>query len=138
MSLKEVESANNLTLLPVDGSKRFYSDAGADTIERYRSYDDRTARFLGWGATVTYTFRDDRLFAYHVFVTDSDGERLDREFRAYLKRIFGEGAGEPNDGAALKLIWHFKERIVNYWFIEDELSLRSKFTAGFGVTRNDG
>ena len=53
--------------------------------------------------------------------------------RRYLVREFGPNFMPTEDETALKLIWQFKDRIVNYWFYEDDMALSQKFKAGFGV-----
>ena len=129
----EVESANVTTLQPVANSRRFFNDTSTD-LSRYHSYEQGSILFLNREARVTYTFHDDRLVAYHVFLSDREGDGLDADMRRYLTRAFGENFSEPEDGSSLKLVWQSKDRIVNYWFMEEPLSLRSQYTAGFGVT----
>ncbi len=122
-----------MSLEPVVDNKRFYYDAQADP-SRYRSYEQPGVKFLGRQAKVTYTFHDGRLFTYHVFVSDMDGEKLNADLRRYLARTFGDRSSSQEEGSMLKLVWQFKDKTINYWFMEEELSLRPKYTAGFGVS----
>ena len=133
MKPTEVAVANSATLRPVIDSKRYFYDAQADP-SRYRSFEQQEAKFLGRPAKVTYTFHDDRLFTYHVFVSDTDGDRLDADMRHYLMKKFGDRASEQEEESTLRLVWQFRDRMINYWFMQEELSLRPKYTAGFGVT----
>ena len=104
---------------------------------QYQGTEQRGVKFLGREAAVSYTFRGDRLYAYRVFVSDEDADTLDADMRRYLVRTFGDGPSESEEESALKLIWQFKDRIVNYWLLKEEFSVRPKYTAGFGVTLND-
>jgi hypothetical protein len=132
----EVGKANGIVLEPAIDSQHIDYDPQADT-SRYRSYEQREAKFLGRGAKITYTFHDGHLATYRVFLSDPNGERLDADMRRYLTRVFGDKASEQEEGSPLKLVWQFKDRIVNYWFMREELSLRSKYIAGFGVSTTD-
>ena len=71
-----------------------------------------------------------------MFISDVNGEKMDADMRKFLTRLYGNRAAvQENEGEpVLKLIWQLKGLIVNYWFMEEELSLQSKYTAGFGVT----
>ena len=134
MTPSQVEQANGSALERAPSSERFYQAPDSDRF-RYGSYQRQGIRYLGREATITYTFRDDRLFAYHVFVSDTDGGALDADVRRYLTRVYGPDASpEEDEQSALKLIWHFRERIVNYWFMKDELSMSPRYTAVIGVT----
>ena len=62
MTPGEVEKANGSSLEPLADNSKFYNDAQADP-SRVRSYQKKGGLFLGREATITYTFRDDRLFA---------------------------------------------------------------------------
>ena len=134
MTPSEVERAGGMALVPASDSLKLYNVAASDP-EHYLSYEQRGVKFLGREAKAVYTFRDGRLFACHLFVSDPEGEALDRDMRRYLTRVFGESASLPEDEQTLKLIWQFNDRIVNYWFMEEDLSLRPKYTAVFGITK---
>ena len=133
MSPTEVEQANGSSLRPPVSGRRFYqSQPGAEG--RYKTLEASGQKFLGREAAVSYTFKDNRLFTYHVFVADDDAAGLDTDMRRYLTRVFGPLAGSvEEEDSSLKEIWHFKDRMVNYWFFEDELAILKKFKAGFGV-----
>ena len=134
MTPEAVEKTGGAVLRSVEGDQRFYSASAADA-PRYRSYErEGGIKFLGYTGKLTYTFRDGRLLAYHVFVTDGQGEKLDADMRKYLMEHFGERASALEEDQPLKLVWQFSDRIVNYWFMPEELSLTPKYTAGYGVT----
>ena len=134
MPLSEVERANGSVLVPADKNQHFFPQEDTDP-SLYRSYEQHGLTFMGREAMVAYTFRDGRLFAYHVFVTDTDREGLDADMRRYLTRAFGPDFSEiDEEGSTLKLIWQSKDRIINYWFVEDERMLRPRYKAVFGVT----
>ena len=133
MTPSQVGRVNGAVLKPSSSSERFYRPEDFDRSQ-YISYQQEGIRYLGREAAVTYTFRDRHLFATHVFVSDPNGDALDADVRRHLTRVFGADASAQDDQSSLKLIWQFKDRIVNYWFMEDDLSLRSKYTAVIGVT----
>lgn len=134
-SAAEVERADKVKLGVSTSPKKFYTvKAGIDPT-RYKSLEVQQADFLSRPATVTYIFFDNRLFSYTVFIQDTDAETLDRQMREYLIRRFGEGYSELEDDSPLKMIWHGRELIVNYWLMET-VSLRPKASAGFGVVDN--
>jgi hypothetical protein len=133
MSPQEVEHANRAVLAPAVESQRFFRKADDDP-SHYLFYEQRDLKFLGRAANITYTFRNNHLFTYHVFVSDTDADRLDEDVRRYLTRLLGTKFSEPEDETALKLVWQFKNRIVNYWLVEEDISLRPKYTAVVGVT----
>ena len=132
MSHEQVEAANRLALQPASLSKRFHEAPPAEE-KRYQTWQAQD-RFLDRPAVIYYTFLDGRLLAYHVFVSDADLEKLDADMRGYLTRTFGGDFSEIEEESSLKLVWQSKRRIVNYWLMEEELSLRPKYTAIFGVT----
>lgn len=132
----EVERANGVTLNISASPKRYYTVKSGVDAARYQSLESPEVDFLGRKARVTYVFFDNRLFSYAVFVEDEDAEALDAEMRDYLVHAFGEGyTSMEEDGAPLRLIWHSRATIVNYWLTET-FSLRPKASAGFGVVDN--
>ena len=132
MSVMEVERANHSRLeMSVSGS-RFYRGA-PDTEKRSQTWESRGQKFLGRPAVVSYTFLDNRLFICHVFISDKDADVLDKDMKQYLIRVFGGRYSLTEDETSLKMVWHFKDKIVNYWFYEEDLALIGKFKAGFGV-----
>lgn len=134
MSPDEVMAANQITLFPPHTNKRFFSPKEMEG-DRHKTLQSSGQLFLGREAEVYYTFKDNRLCMYHVFVSDSDEELLDKDMRNYLNRKWGETAGTPQeDESTLKLLWQFKDVIVNYWLYQDEMALKSHFKAGVGVT----
>lgn len=133
MTLAQVEQANGTTLKPGPSSERFYRAEDSDRSQ-YLSYQQEGVRYLGRDAAVVYTFRDGHLFAYHVLVSDPVGDVLDADVRRHLTRVFGADSSTQEGQDTLKLIWHFKDLLVNYWLMEDDLSLRPKYTAVIGVT----
>lgn len=133
MTPSQVARVNGAALKPVSSSDQFYRAEDSDRSQ-YLSYQQEGARYLGRDAVITYTFRDRRLFAYHAMVSDTNGEVLDADVRRYLAQLFGKDSSSQEDSSTLKLIWHFKDLIVNYWFMENDLVLRPKYTAVIGVT----
>lgn len=133
MSKEEVEKANGLPLERAVSSPIFYkTDPGTDD-SRHQTWRSEGQRFLGRPGTVYYTFLNGRFFAFHVFITDSDGEKLDADMKRYLEGKFGPDYGVEEEGPALKRIWENNRRIVNYWFYERESSLIGRYKAGYGV-----
>lgn len=132
MSPAQVKEASHSILAPSASSDRFYRPAPG-TENRTQTLEAHGQKFLGREAVVSYTFLDDRLFSYHVFTSDSDADRLDADMRRYLVRIFGTKYSPVEDDSSLKMVWQFKDKLVNYWFYEEDLALAAKFKAGFGV-----
>jgi hypothetical protein len=130
MSPEEVAAANGARLQEVPSGRYADDEAGGG---RDRSYEQNGVRFLGREARAVYTFRDERLRAYHVFISDRDAAALEADMRRFLERRFGGRYSEPDEGA-LKRVWHFRDRIVNYWFYPEELALGEKYRAGYGVS----
>ncbi len=116
-----------------DSALRFYTPRPGIEDSRYQTWRSEGQRFLGRTAVIHYTFLDDRLFAFHVFITDSDGQKLDSDMRRYLVARFGTQFSREEEDPALKLLWQSKERTVNYWFYERESSLLGRFKAGYGA-----
>ncbi len=132
MSASQVQEANRLPLRPSVFGSRFYR-AAPSAESRVRTFEAGGQKFLGRPAVVNYTFLDDRLFTFHVFTSGSDADALDADMRGYLIRAFGTRFNSVDDESSLKMVWHFKDKLVNYWFYEEELALSVKFKAGFGV-----
>ena len=134
MSRAAVEQANGVSLRPFSDISRFYTPPPRiKDLSRFQWFQQDGVPFLNRRARVGYLFFDGRFFAYHVFVSDKDPDRLDEEMRAYLEREFGPEHSRSEEEAPLKEIWQSKRLIVNYWLFQEELSLAPKFTAGFGV-----
>lgn len=133
MSKAEVEAADQAVLLAPEAKAKFFTPRPSVDSARYRIYERRDVEFLGRAATVTYVFFDDKLFTYHVFVKDPDGEVLNDEMTAYLADRFGAGASEVSGKEPLRSVWQDKYLIVNYWFFHEPLTLSQKYSAGFGV-----
>ena len=134
MSPSEVEKAVATSLTPVTNSRQFYRPS-EDDKSVYVAYEQQGVSFLRREADVTYTFRDSHLLSYHVFISDADGDKLDADMRRYLTRTFGDKGSDQEEDTSLKLVWQFKDRFVNYWFMPEELSMRPKYKAGFGVIK---
>ncbi len=133
MSKAEVEKANGVPLERASSSLRFYKNQPGADDSRYQTWKAEGQRFLGRPGTVHYTFLNDRLFVFHIFVTDPDGEKLDADMKNYLDHKFGSDFGTEEDDPALKRIWEDGQRIVNYWFYERKASLLGRYKAGYGV-----
>ncbi len=133
MSSDDVATANHASFSVPNTAKRFFSPKPGEE-GRYTTLQASGQLFLGREADVFYTFKDHKLCMYHVFVSDSDEERLDKDMRNYLiRRWGGQGSAPQEDGSNLKLLWQFKDEIINYWLYQDELSLAGNFKAGVGV-----
>ena len=130
MSKAEVETVNGKLLQKPSSRQRFY-DPPKGTEDRYEIWQVEGQNVLGRPAILLYSFFDGKLFAYHVFMTDMDEEVLDETVRGYLVRTYGEDFSE--EAGPLKMIWQTKELTVNYWFYKVDLSVTTRFKAGFGV-----
>ena len=130
MSRAEVETANGRPLQKPSSRQRFY-DPPKGTEDRYEIWQVEGQNVLGRPAILFYSFLDGKLFAYHVFMTDADGEALDKTIRSYLVKKFGTNFSEEE--GTLKMLWQSKDIWVNYWFYELDLSLTTRYKAGFGV-----
>lgn len=133
MSPKEVETANNTVLKPVNSYRRFYTPKQDIDKTRYQALEQSGLHFLGREASVIYTFIDEKLFGYHVFVSDRDPVAMDKDLRVHLASLYGNETSAVNDETPLKLIWDQANVIVNYWIYKDTVSVTQKYTAGFGV-----
>ncbi len=129
-SPEEVEGVMGLKLKPAQ-ERRFY-EVRPGYEDRYRSYD-ADIRFLDRPASVNYVFLDGKLFIYHVFIEDRDGEGLDLDVREWLARTYGDDSVVVTDPGTLKLIWNKADLTVNYWYSLRELSLAGKYQAVFGA-----
>ena len=134
MSPEEVQKVTGSSLTPVTNSRQFYRPS-EDDRSVYTAYEQQEVSFLRRQADVTYTFRDSHLLSYHVFISDADGDKLDADMRRYLTHTFGDKGSDQEEESSLKLVWQFKDRFVNYWFMPEELSMRPKYKAGFGVIK---
>lgn len=133
MSPDEVMATNQISLSAPMTNKRFFSPREGEE-GRFKVLTAQGQRFLGREADVYYTFKDNKLCMYHIFVSDNDEARLDADMRKYLTRKWGGQEGGAQEDATLKLVWQFKDRNVNYWLYEEEMSLTAPFKAGIGVT----
>ncbi|GEM_PF-6710429 len=133
MSGAQIEIANQTTLQDLSVARKLYTPKEGIDAARYRALEQPGARLLDRDAMVYYAFFDDRLFAYYVFVSDTDGDSLDDQMRAFLASAFGPGYSDVEDEGSLRMIWHNPEIIVNYWLYEESYSLRPKFSAAYGV-----
>lgn len=132
MSHKQVAAANRAVLKPASFARQLYKVAPG--LEgRYETWETHTQKFLGRDAVISYSFVEDQLFTFHIFTSGDDEEALDADMSRYLNRVFGPRSSNIEDGSSLKRVWHFKDRNVNYWLYEEEIALRQRFKAGFGV-----
>ena len=134
MSPAEVEKANTAPFKEAQSSPKLFTPK--ETVKdpsRYRVFQSEIS-FLGRPAAINYVFFDGKFYTYHIFVNDSDFDGLDGDMRRYLISRFGVGYSEIQDKtSSLKLVWHTREKIVNYWIYEDEYRLRLPMTAVMGV-----
>ena len=133
MAPDQVAAANGVVLSKPTSRKRFYQPESG-TESRYQTLE-APGRLLGRASTVSYTFLDGALVSYHVFTADSDDEALDAAMRGYLSKTFGPNFEEIRGEPALKMVWQFKDTVVNYWFYEEPNALSQPYRAGFGVQR---
>ena len=133
VSADAVTQTLGAALTPPSRSRTLYTPPpGIDPL-RYKTLEHASVPYAGREAAVDYVFLDDKLFAYYVFVSDTNEEALDVAMRAQLAREFGSGFSELTDDGPLKLIWQNPKTIVNYWLFQDVISLRPKSTAAYGV-----
>jgi len=131
MSPAQVASANDVQLKEKPAGPRFYqAEPGSES--RYQSLE-APGRFLGRDAAISYTFYDGKLVSYHIFISGSDPDALDADMRRYLVNTFGPNTDEAEEGSSLKMVWQTKDKIVNYWFYEEQNTLNRPYRAGFGV-----
>jgi hypothetical protein len=133
MSPNELAAVHGAALTEKTGGRHLYQ-AEAGTDARYKTLE-ASGKFLGREAVTNFTFFDDKLVSYHVFVSDSDEHALDEDMKRYLMRAFGAGSEEEDQGTPLKMVWQTKEKIVNYWLYEEPNALSRPYRAGFGVQR---
>jgi hypothetical protein len=132
MGPEEIARVNQTPLEPPVSGRRFYvPPAGSEA--RYRTLETRQHKFFGRPSIVSYTFVDDKLFAYHVFVSDEEEETLDKNMREYLADKFGPSGTAVEDGTRLKMVWQKGDVTVNYWFYEEEMGLTGRYKAVLGV-----
>ena len=132
MSPEEVAEANHSTLESPLSNRHFYDIPAGQEIH-YKTLEARNRRFLGFPAVTSYMFHDGKLFSYHVFISGSDADALNDRMRRYLSDAFGENYSTVEDETPLKLIWHFGDRVINFWSFEEDLALADRYRAGFGV-----
>ena len=131
MSPEEVSRANEVLLVPQTTQQRLY-EAPTGQESRYQTLQTQ-GRFLSREAIIYYTFMDERLVSYHIFLTDSDGEALDKDMRRYFFRTYGEDSVVVDDGSPLKLLWEKRGMTANYWYFIVGDSEPALYKAGIGV-----
>jgi len=132
MSVAQVEKAQGVKLDPPTDQHRYYTPVNG-LESRYIVLKQADLTFLGRSAEAHYVFFDDRLYACHLTVKDRNPQVLDRDVQAYLIGRFGTVNTPVSDGSSLRMIWHLREVIVNYWLLKNSLSLTSPYEAIFGV-----
>jgi hypothetical protein len=133
MSPEQVSEANGTPLEPSTTPVTRFMELGPGEETRYRILEARNQNLLGRESILRYTFKDNRLAGYYLFIPDSDCEALDRDARAYLYMKFGSSAENIDEGTPLSLVWQSNRQVVNYWFIEDEIALAKPCRAVVGV-----
>lgn len=122
MSPKEIEKENKVNLTPAKIVLFNIPDQGGFkypsvvNMERYKLLN-QIEHFTLWGfeTKVEYSFFDNKLFEYTLFITGYDSTELHITIVTALKRQFGEGIIENKDYYLHSIKWENKINSVSYW-----------------------
>lgn len=126
MSEKEVERANNTFLFIPDYDFFDFPDSQYPKVlnmSRYKSRVQREITIWGYDSRVEYSFFDDRLFEYTLFVKGYDAKQLHEEILKNLSVKYGEGTNESKDDNFLyKMSWDTKLVTIDHWLVKESSS----------------